>query len=125
MSAGGHEDVSGKVASLRAGVEQRAGIPALVDETHYEDLEHILLGLRSLVESAEHAGLSGHIHRSPDRALHASASDLASRLEALAEDASAFSGAYPNEETEIAVTALAVARGSLEEVTERYEMEHA
>jgi hypothetical protein len=129
MSATGHEDLSGQMALLRADVERLStAISALVDETHYEDLEHALLGLRivdhALEETAEHTGLGGHIHRSPDSALHASASELASRLEALAGDASAFLRAHPNEDLETAVTALKIAGGSLEEVVERYEEVH-
>jgi hypothetical protein len=129
MSATDHEDLSGKVAPLRADVERlSAAISALIDETHYEDLEHALLGLRivdhALEETAEHAGLGGHMHRSPDPALHATASELKSRLEALAGDASAFLSAHPNEDLETAVTALEIAGGSLEEVVERYEEEH-
>jgi len=130
MPATEDEDLSGRVAPLREDVARlSAAISALVDETHYEDLEHALLGLRivdhALEETAELAGLGGHLHRSPDPALHAQASDLKSRVEALAGDASAFLSAHPNEDLETAVTALEIADGSLEEVVERYEEEHA
>ena len=129
MSATEHEDLSGKVAPLRAEVDRlSAAISVLVDETHYEDLEHALLGLRivdhALEETAEHAGLGGHLHRNPDPALCATASELKNRLEALAKDASAFLRAHPNEDLETTVTALEIAGGSLEEVVERYEEEH-
>lgn len=129
MPATNHEDLSNKVVPLREDVERlSAAISALLEETHYEDLEYALLGLRivdhALEETTEHAGLGGHMHRSPDAALHAQASDLKSRLEALAGDASAFLSAHPNEDLETAVTALEIAGGSLEEVVERYEEEH-
>ena len=130
MSATDHEDLSGRVAPLREDANRlSAAVSALVDETHYEDLEHALLGLQivdhALSEVVEHAGLGGHTERSPDRALHDQANDLANRLKALAEDASLFLGAHPNEDLETAVTALEIAGGSLAEVVERYEDEES
>jgi hypothetical protein len=100
-------------------------VSALLEDTHYQDLEHALLGLRivrhALDETAEHAGLGGHIERIGNPALHERAHDLAVRLEALAQDSATFFGEHPNDDLEMAVVALTIAEGSFEEVVERYD----
>jgi hypothetical protein len=129
MTTTEHGGLSDQVAPLRKDIEHlSAVILALVNETHYNDLEHAVLGLQivdhALGEAALDSGLGGHMEHTPDQALHGQASDLASRLETLSKDASAFLLAHPNEDLETAVTALEIAEGSLEEVVERYENEH-
>lgn len=120
------DDPAGAVAPLREDLAKlRTQLAALVEDTHYEDLEHALLGLRivdhALDETAEHAGLGGTIRRTPDPALHARAADLAARLEQLRADAARFLAEHPNEDLETAITALVIAGGSFHEVVERYE----
>lgn len=120
------DDLVAQIGPLRQDVEAlRARLTELVEQSHYEDLDHAILGLRivdhALEEVEEHSGLGGEIKRTPEPALHGRANGLAARLEQLQSDAAAFEHEHPNEDLETAITALEIARGSLHEVIERYE----
>lgn len=119
-------DLTGQIAPLRGDLRRlRARVQQLADSSGYEDLDHALLGLgivdHALHEVEEHAGLGGEISRTPDAALHGRAGELAARLEQLRADAAGFGAEHPNEDLDTAITALDIAKGSLEEVVERYE----
>lgn len=120
------DDLAGAVTPLREDLAKlRARLAALVAETHHQDLEHALFGLRfvdhALEETAAHAGLGGTIRRAPDLALRARVADLEARLGQLRADAASFLAEHPNEDLETTITALAIAGGSLHEVVARYE----
>jgi hypothetical protein len=73
-----------KIAPFLDDVESlRAGLAELAEKSHYEDLDHALLGLRivrhALEEVAEHGGLGGEITRTPEPPLHRRTSELTTR----------------------------------------------
>ena len=75
----------------------------------------------TLEETLEHTGLGGDIEHRPDAKAHLQAKQWLDAIKEIQNQGSKFLRAHPNEDLETALKALAIAEGSLEEVTERYE----
>src|SRR5690349_14450231 len=95
------------------------------DKTEYEDLAHGILALEiaehTVEETLEHTGLGGDIEHRPDARAYRQAKQWLDAIKEIQNQGSKFLRAHPNEDLETALKALAIAEGSLEEVTERYE----
>jgi len=100
-------------------------LQAVHKKTGYEDLAHGILALEiaehTLEETLEHTGLGGDIEHRPDAKAHLQAKQWLDAIKEIQNQGSKFLRAHPNEDLETALKALAIAEGSLEEVTERYE----
>ena len=100
-------------------------LQAVHKKTGYEDLAHGILALEiaehTLEETLEHTGLGGDIEHRPDAKAHLQAKQWLDAIKGIQNQGSKFLRAHPNEDLETALKALAIAEGSLEEVTERYE----
>ena len=100
-------------------------LQAVHKKTGYEDLAHGILALEiaehTVEETLEHTGLGGDIEHRPDAKAHLQAKQWLDAIKEIQNQGSKFLRAHPNEDLETALKALAIAEGSLEEVTERYE----
>jgi hypothetical protein len=94
-------------------------------KTGYEDLGHGVLALQiaqhALEETLEHTGLSGEIKRKPNLAAHRKVKNWYKIVKGLKNEGGKFLKTHSSEDLEIALKALAIAEGSLEEVAEHYE----
>jgi len=100
-------------------------LQAVHKKTGYEDLAHGILALEiaehTVEETLEHTGLGGDIEHRPDARAYRQAKQWLDAIKEIQNQGSKFLRAHPNEDLETALKALAIAEGSLEEVTERYE----
>src|ERR1041385_2301625 len=96
-------------------------LQALHKKTGYEDLAHGVLALEiaehTVEETLEHTGLGGEIEHRPDAKAHLQAKQWLDAIKGITKHGSKFLRAHPNEDLETALKALAIAEGSLEEVT--------
>ena len=98
---------------------------AIHKKTGYEDLAHGVLALEiaehTVEETLEHTGLGGEIKHHSDAKAYRQAKQWLNMVRGIKNQANKFLGAHPSEDLETALKALAIAEGSLEEVTEHYE----
>lgn len=91
----------------------------------YEDLGHGVLALQiaehTVEEALEHTGLGGEIRHKPNAKAHRQAARWHKTVNGLRAQGAKFLEAYPSEDMETALKALAIAEGSLQEVAEQYE----
>jgi hypothetical protein len=88
-------------------------------------IEHGVLALEiaqhTVEETLEHTGLGGEIQKKPNLAAYRKANEWRNTVKSLRAQAGKFLKTHPSEDLETALKALAIAEGSLEEVTEHYE----
>lgn len=105
--------------------ELTAAIRDYGDRSGYEDIHHAVLALgivaHALTEVAEHSGLGGDLPRTPDPDAHQEARTLLDQLSALTDGVRRLHDGHPSDDSEAALIALELTRGSLIEVAERYE----
>jgi hypothetical protein len=98
---------------------------SLYRETQYEDLEHGAMALEivkhTIEETLEHKGLGGHILGTNDPDAHRQAEGWKADVERIIASAAQLLTSHSNEDLEIAIKALTIAEGSLEEVAEKYQ----
>lgn len=99
-------------------------VRGLYDRTSYEDLEHAVFGLQvvnhALEEVEENKGRSGHIEAISAPRAHRIASEMLRGVQKLQREAKGLLKTHPNEDLGTAIKALEIAKGSLEEVIEKY-----
>jgi hypothetical protein len=95
------------------------------DKTGYADLEHGVLALEiaehTVEETLEHTGLGGEIQRKPNPQAHHQAKQWQKIVQGVRAQGGKFLKTHPSEDLEMALKALEIAEGSLEEVAEHYE----
>ena len=98
---------------------------AVHKQTGYEDLAHGVLAVEiaehTIEETLEHAGLGGEIEHKPDGKAYRQAKQWLNTVQGIKNQGNKFLKAHPSEDLETALKALAIAEGSLQEITEHYE----